>query len=383
MKKDKIRIFILEISLIVFLFFALFALNIFTRKILALVIGVYAIVVSYFLKRRKISSINKKQVTLLMVIFAMFYLGLFYLLGLHFGFVRSKILFSVKTIFNFILPLGIIIVASEWMRRIFLSHRLVIKYKSKRFDLSLVLTYIAMILIDLLIYTEVYDLAKLDDFLTILGFVFFASLSCNLLYNYITNRHGIKGVIIFRLITILFVYVIPIVPDVFVFFRSFLRLLYPYLIYLVFEKLYSKNDYTIGRHEKKREFLANTFLIIIAALLVMLISCQFKYGIIVVGSGSMTGTLNKGDAVIFEKYNGQEIEVGQVIIFDYNNIQTIHRVIDIQKVNGEYRYYTKGDANGRKDDDYRTVDDIHALVKLRVEYIGYPTLWVRNIFSDK
>ena len=66
------RIFILEISLIVFLFFALFALNIFTRKILAVVIGVYAIVVSYFLKRRKISSINKKQVTLLMVIFAMF-----------------------------------------------------------------------------------------------------------------------------------------------------------------------------------------------------------------------------------------------------------------------------------------------------------------------
>ena len=128
---------------------------------------------------------------------------------------------------------------------------------------------------------------------------------------------------------------------------------------------------------------ANTFLIVIAALLVMLISCQFKYGIIVVGSGSMTGTLNKGDAVIFEKYNGQEIEVGQVIIFDYNNIQTIHRVIDIQKVNGEYRYYTKGDANGRKDDDYRTVDDIHALVKLRVEYIGYPTLWIRDIFSDK
>ena len=115
----------------------------------------------------------------------------------------------------------------------------------------------------------------------------------------------------------------------------------------------------------------------------MLISCQFKYGIIVVGSGSMTGTLNKGDAVIFEKYEGQEIEVGQVIIFNYNNIQTIHRVIDIQKVNGEYRYYTKGDANNRNDDNYRTKDDIYALVDLRVKYIGYPTLWVRDMFSSK
>lgn len=383
MKKDTLRVFILEISLIVFLFFALFALNIFNRKILALVIGIYAIFVSYFLKRRKISSINKKHSTILMVIFAMFYLGIFYLLGLHFGFVKSKILFSIKTIFNFILPLGTIVVASEWLRRIFLSHSVVIKYKSKKVDLSIILTYIAMVIIDLLIYTEVYDLAKLDDFLTIVGFVFFASLSCNLLYNYITTRHGIRGIIIFRLITVLFVYIIPIVPDVFVFLRSFLRLLYPYLIYLVFEKLFSKNDYTIGRHEKKREIFWNTFLIVLSALLVMLISCNFRYGIIVVGSESMTGTLNKGDAVIFEKYENQEIQNGQVIIFDYNNIQTIHRVIDIQKVNGEYRYYTQGDANSRIDDDYRTKEDIYALVDLRVKYIGYPTLWVRDMFFNK
>ena len=269
------------------------------------------------------------------------------------------------------------------MRRIFLSHRVVVKYKSKKFDLSIVLTYIAMVIIDLLIYTEVYDLAKLDDFLTVLGFVFFAALSCNLLYNYITIRHGIKGIIIFRLITILFIYIFPIVPDVFVFFRSFLRLLYPYLIYLVFEKLYSKNDYIIGRQDRRREIFSNTFLIVLSALLVMLISCQFKYGIIVVGSESMTGTLNVGDAVIFEKYENQEIQIGQVIIFDYNNIQTIHRVIDVQRVNGEYRYYTQGDANSRKDDDYRTKEDIYALVDLRVKYIGYPTLWVRDMFSNE
>lgn len=381
MKKDKIRIFVLEISLLVFLFFALFALNIISRKNLALIICIYAIVVSFFLKKRKISSINTKQVTILMVVFAMFYLVIFYLLGLHFGFVKPKIMFSIKTIFNFILPLGTIIVASEWMRRIFLSHKLEIKFKSKKIDLSSIFTYIAMVMVDLLIYTEVYDLAKLDDFLTVLGFVFFASLSCNLLYNYIAIRYGVKGIIIFRLITILFVYIIPFIPDVYVFFRSFLRLLYPYLIYLFFEKLYSKNDYTLGIREKRKEIVGNTLLIVIASLLVMLISCKFKYGIIVVGSGSMTGTLNKGDAVIFEKYQRQEIKKGQVIIFDYNGIETIHRVIDVQKVNGEYRYYTKGDANSRNDEEFRIKEDIYALVKLRVKYIGYPTLWVRDIFS--
>ena len=256
-----------------------------------------------------------------------------------------------------------------------------IKFKSKKIELSSIFTYIAMVMVDILIYTEVYDLARLDDFLTVLGFVFFASLSCNLLYNYITIRYGVKGIVAFRLITVLFVYIIPFIPDVYVFFRSFLRLLYPYLIYLFFEKLYSKNDYTRGIREKRKEIVGNTLLIVVAALLVMLISCKFKYGIIVVGSGSMTGTLNKGDAVIFEKYQRQEIKKGQVIIFDYNGIETIHRVIDVQKVNGEYRYYTKGDANSRNDEEFRIKEDIYALVKLRVKYIGYPTLWVRDIFS--
>ena len=381
MEKDKIRVFILEILLIIFLFFALFALNNFSRKILALSLGIYAIIVSLFLKKSRFPSINKKQVTTLMVVFSMLYIAIFYLLGLYFGFERSKILFSFRTIIDFILPLSIIIISSEWIRGTFLSHKLEIGYKTKKKDLSIVFSYISMVIIDLLIYTEVYNVRVLDDFLTVLGFIFFSSLSCNLLYNYITNRYGIKGVIIFRLITVLFAYIIPIVPDLYIFFRSFLRMLYPYLIYLVFEKMFSKNDYSMGRQEKRKEMIGNTLIIALAAALVMLISCEFRYGIIVVGSESMTGTINKGDAVVFEKYTNQEIKNGQVIIFNYNNIQTIHRVVEVQKINGEYRYYTQGDANKRKDEDYRTKEDIYALVDLKVKYIGYPTLWVRELFS--
>ena len=95
----------------------------------------------------------------------------------------------------------------------------------------------------------------------------------------------------------------------------------------------------------------------------------------------MTGTINMGDAVIFEKYNEQTIKKGQVIIFDYNGIETVHRVIEIKKVNGEYRYYTKGDANKIQDGGYILEDKIYGLVKLKIKYIGYPTLWLRKLFS--
>ena len=77
-------------------------------------------------------------------------------------------------------------------------------------------------------------------------------------------------------------------------------------------------------HQKKRkEVISNTILLVIATLFVMLVSCQFKYGILVVGSNSMAGTLNKGDGVIFEKYTNQTIEKGQVIIFNYNEVQSL------------------------------------------------------------
>ena len=381
MKRDKLKIYFFEILLIIILFFALFASNIFTRNILAVIILLYAIMLNFSLKNRKIHSIYKKQVDILMLIFSGIYLIVFYLLGLYFDFTQSKVLLSWWSFFRFIVPLSIIIISSEMIRRTFISHKLTLKFKGKEINPSIILIYISMVLIDLLIYTEVYDLTNLDDFLTALGFVLFASLSCNLFYNYISSRFGSKGIIFYRLVTTLFVYVIPVTPDVYIFFRSFLRMVYPYLIYIFLDKFYSKTDFVISQNDKRSSVFWTMILLVIMTLMIMLISCKFKYGILVIGSHSMTGTLNIGDAVIFERYEIQPIKEGQVIVFDYNGLETIHRIIEIKNVNGEKRYYTKGDANEKMDAHYITNDDIHGLVRLRVKYIGKPTLWIRELFS--
>lgn len=380
MKRDKLKIYILELILIVFLFFALIASKIFTRSILSIFMVVYTIIVILCLKKEKSHSIHKRQVDILMTIFAIIYLGIFYLMGLYFGFEKAKITLSLWSIFRFIIPLTLIIVSSEIIRQRFLQQDVKINIKSKKINLSLVFTYVSMVLIDLLIYNGIYDLTNLEDFLMALGFVLFASLSCNLLYNYISIRYGNRGIIIYRLITILYMYIIPIVPSVYIFFRSFIRMLYPYIIYVILEKLYSKSDFAVSYNDKKKAIIGNGVLLIIITLMIMLISCQFKYGILVIGSRSMTGAINKGDAIIFEKYENQNIQKGQVIIFDYNGIQTVHRISEIINVNGEYRYYTKGDANKNIDSGYRTKENIQGVVKLKIKYIGYPTLLVRKLF---
>ena len=382
MKKDKIKIFVLELMLVVFLFFTLFASNIITRNIFSVCILIYTIIVCKTLKKRDINSIYEKNVIILMLIFSAIYVSIFYLLGFYFGFTKSKVLLSLWSLYKFIIPLSIIIISSEIIRKVFLSQNGLLEIKGKKINISIILTYIAMVLIDLIIYTGIYDFTNLDDFLTALGFVLFASLSCNLLYNYISKRFGYKGIIIYRLITTLFIYIIPITADVYIFLRSFLKMIYPFIIYIILESNYAKNSFVIAYKDKKKNTFLTTITFIILTMLVMLISCRFKYGIIVIGSYSMTGTLNKGDAVIFEQYKNQNIENGQILLFDYNGITTIHRVVKIENIGGNRCYYTKGDANKNIDSGCIKKDKIKGLVKIRIKYIGNPTIWVREMFSN-
>ena len=113
----------------------------------------------------------------------------------------------------------------------------------------------------------------------------------------------------------------------------------------------------------------------------MLVSCKFKYGMLVVGSGSMTGTVNMGDAIIFEEYKKQEIKQGDVILFEAQGRKIVHRVIEVRSIDGQDAYFTQGDANQSPDDGYRKNSDIIGITKLKVKYIGYPSLWIRQIFE--
>lgn len=374
MKKDKLKVYALEFILLTILSFTLFVSNIYNRTILAVLLAICSGVTYSFIKKRKIESVDSKKVTILLTIFAVIYLIGFYLMGLYFGYYKATITFNIWAIKNYIIPIAIIIISSEVMRNVLLA-------QNTKFTKTI--TFIIMVMIDLIIYTDIYSMNTFEKIVEVVGFTFFASVACNLLYNYISSRYGIKGNIIYRLITVLYVYIIPYIPNVYIFFRSILRMAYPYIIYQVLEYTFSKNSIVVAMEDKRKNIISKIVLGITTIIVAMLISCQFKYGILVIGSGSMTGAINKGDAVLFEKHNEQEeIEIGQVIIFNKDELQIVHRVVDIKKVNGETRYTTKGDANEKNDEGYITGEDIEGVCKFRIPYIGYPSIWVRDIFEN-
>ena len=184
-----------------------------------------------------------------------------------------------------------------------------------------------------------------------------------------------------RLIVTLYPYIIPYSTGLSSAIYSFVMLALPLAIYIFIDALYEKKKkYALGK-KHKLGFVAGALVIVLMISFVMLISCQFKYGMIVIATDSMTGEINKGDAIIYTRYEGQTINEGQVVVFEKSKTKVVHRVVAVENINGVTRYYTKGDNNSDIDKGYITDADIIGLTNLKIAYIGFPTVWIREIFS--
>ena len=189
--------------------------------------------------------------------------------------------------------------------------------------------------------------------------------------------------IAYRLITTLYVYFIPTVsgiPDVM---AACIKLIMPMLMLAFIAALYSnKKKNAVPKKGSKLSTIGVVITIVVVVLIAMLISCQFRFGALVIATESMTGEINKGDMIIYEEYKNQKIEEGQVIVFLQSGNRIVHRVVSIKMVGAETRYYTKGDANEENDAGYRTASDIVGLTDLKIAYAGYPTLWLRELLKS-
>lgn len=371
---DKKQLYIISAAILCALLLSLFLpVNNF-KWVFALLLSASAAAVVLMVKKRSILSINKKQVILLAAIIAVLYVTLYYLTGIYFGFFASPIRLSWSSLVKNIFPISLIIIAIEIIRAVLVAQ------KSR---LVSVIAYISCVIVHLHINCNLSAISTLDGFMDIVGMTLLPALSWGLLFHYLAYRYGMYPNIILGLTTALYAYLIPYVPAMPEALAAFLKLVIPLAIYLFLHSLYEKKRFFSARKSKIVSAVCTTLSIAFMISIVMLISCQFRYGLMVIGSSSMTGELNVGDAIIYERYDGQAIEKGQVIVYQKNNSRVIHRVVDIQIINGETRIYTKGDANPTQDTGYITPSDIVGVTETKIAYIGYPTVWLTEIFEKQ
>lgn len=374
MKSDKIKIYIIEIALITFLLcFVLFS-GIFTKAIISIVLLVYMIIINKLIKSYKVKGRYNKKITIAMALIGIVYIAILYILGIYVGFYNATVKFSRWSIINYIIPYIVIIVSIENIRKNILLQD---DKKARK------IIFIATIILDVALNVNIYNVKTLTDYYILIGITIFSSIANNMLYHYIIIKYrNCKAVITYRIITTIYIYIIPIIPDIDMFFSSILRIVIPYIIYLILEAIYSKKEKNFSITTKTKDIVITSILVFLTGIIIMLVSCKFKYGMLVIGSGSMTGTINKTDVIIYEKIKkDEEIEIGKIIVFKDEGKKIIHRVIDKNCTRNETRYFTKGDTNPSQDEGYRNDKDIIGEVKFRIPYIGYPTILLNEIFK--
>ena len=377
MTKDRKVLYASSLLWVAVLLGALFIPRSFIRSIAAAISAAAAVVIFFLIKKRRIYSINKRQVLLLVSVSGVLYLVLYYLTGIEFGYYRSSTLFSASTFLKYILPITIIIISTEVIRSVLLAQ------KNK---LSSLCSFIAGVLSELIIGAGLSGSINFNRFMDIVALTLLPAVTANVLYHYLSKNYGVYPSAVYRLITSLYLYLIPVYPATPDSLVALASILVPLLVLGFVKSLYENKQQKRAVEIKKNKWIEITAIVISIILMisiVMLISCKFRFGTLVVATESMTGEINKGDAVVFEKYDEQIIKEGQIVVFRDGKSLIVHRVVEIQRIDGSNRYFTKGDANEDRDNGYITDGDIESIVLFKVSYVGYPSLWIRGIFKQK
>jgi signal peptidase I len=97
-----------------------------------------------------------------------------------------------------------------------------------------------------------------------------------------------------------------------------------------------------------------------------------------VASGSMTPQIQVGDLLVADRTPAADVEVGEVVLFkdpSEPDRMLSHRVT---KINDDGSLVTKGDANPTADLMPVPTENVIGVAKLRIPWIGYPSVWFGN-----
>ena len=342
----------------------------------ALIFAASATVSNAIIKKSSIHSYNKRQVLLIVAVIAVLYLVLYYLTGLAFGFAVFHGTLTLSNLFRYVVPITIIIITTEVIRSALIS---------QRSRVVSVCSYVIAVISEIFIAGGVRDISTFFSFIDFVGMTLFPAITENVLYHYLSKRYGMLPNVVYRLILTLYVYIIPFIPNAPAILPAFALLVLPLITCLFIDVLFEKKRRRAKQKKSKLGFVFSFACALITVGFVLLVSCRFRYGILVIASPSMADEINVGDAVIYESYdNDRSVAENDVIVFQGDgNKRVVHRVIEINDVDGQRQYITKGDANENPDTGFVTDSQIVGVVRLKVLYIGYPSLWLREIFSQQ
>lgn len=379
MKKGFNKILILEIILLIFLLFNSFVFKIANMYVISGIMLPFLILMIVLNGFEKDNYRYKKDVLLNIIIFLLMYYFITYFLGLFSGFVKSSYSLSFINIIKNTFPVIVLILISELMRYVLFN-------KTKRNLPCLIIGCLLFVMVDVNTMVHIYDVKTALGITKMICLVVFPSITKNIFLTYLTMKVGYKNGIIYRLITELSTYLLPIFPDFGEYINVLLKTVLPIAIMARLNNMF--NYYSVRKIKdsryNSRKLVLYSFITFALLTIVLLTSGLFTYQALTIGSGSMSPAIEKGDVIILKSMKNEEtrkIKKGDVLVYNHDNKIIVHRVIK-KSNNGEtISFKTKGDYNNAKDSWIVKQEEVIGIVKFRIRWVGMPTVALNELLN--
>ena len=345
-----------------------------SASFLALVLALAIIFLGFRKDKPTVLSKNVFKVVIFYLILAFFAM---YGLGLIVGFLKNAYSRSFINIFDNIFAPILIIIVVELIRYVFISAN---KDKKPR---VLVLTMI-LILFEMVTTIRAFDITDLSVTFNITATMILPIIFKNLVLSYLTYNTGYKIPIVYRLVMDIYLFVVPIIPSLGDYVNSMILISLPILIYIsTFSMIDDANNRAEPVFNRKTFTIWDIPVAVVLITLIALISGFFPHYMIGIGSESMKPTIRKGDAVILEKINDKtNLKKGDIIAYNNGKLIIVHRIKEIEGTGENTAYVMKGDANNGVDPRKVSRSQIKGIVKFKIPYIAWPTVWLTELFNS-
>lgn len=362
-----IQIFMLLVIITGFFYGSIFENNLEVLFLLVSFIALYSV-----FKIDLKNDYKYKQILKIVITCLLFYFVFIYVAGLFTGFAKTIYTFNFNNFIYNIIPTIIYIILMECIRTIYIN-------KSNNNKIIIILSCIIFILYDSFSKYYLYDFKVSDELYEYIGLIVLTSIARNIFLTILCSKSNVINCVIYRIITEIYIFLVPIVPNFGPYINSVLEIALPLIIGLIL----IRPPIRILASPKKSKYSRTLSVVITAilSLIVLLNSGFIKYQMFVIGSNSMNTYIYRGDVIIARRTNNKEIKnikKGEILVFRYNNKIISHRVYKIIKRNNKLYFKTKGDNNDQVDDNIVKEKDIIGTVSFRIKYIGLPSIWLRE-----
>ena len=324
----------------------------------------------YGYQKKKLNKINK-SVAVVVVTNLLLYFVLTYAVGFAFGFLKSPYSRTLIGIIKNLIGPFIFFTAIELLRYIFVSAN-----KDRKF--TIVIFSLALAFIESCYYINSLPLDTVYLVFVFATVYVIPAIVENLSLSYITYYVGLGPCLLYRLFIKLYIFIVPIVPNLGNYLSSISNVCLPFITALFSYRMISEYEngveHDFGKHTFK---LSDIPFAVCFLILFCLVAGVGPYHIVGIASNSMQPVFGTGDAVVLRQFNLEDIEVDDIIAFKSGDRVIVHRVVDIDKG----VYITKGDNNNDSDDLYLTLDDIDGVVEFRIPYIAYPSVMISKYLN--